>query len=105
MRGTITGFQPVDYVKKDTKQQVKGVTLALTYKSGDFIGEAVKEEYISDTSPFYKELAPFLSDDIDSLIGAKIFIDYNTVKRGNYTFSEIVGLEIEPVKHTEQKGA
>lgn len=101
MRGIITGFQPVDYVKKDTKQPVKGVTLALTYKSSEFFGEAVKEEYISETSPFYKELSPYLSNDIDSLIGAKIFIDYNTVKRGNYTISEIVGLEIDPI----QKGA
>ena len=105
MRGTIRGFQSVDYVKKETKQPVKGVTLAITYTSGEFIGEAVKEEYISETSPFYKELAKYLANDIDSLIGAKIFIDYNTVKRGNYTFSEIVGLEIDPIKQTEKKGA
>lgn len=105
MRGTIRGFQLVDYVKKETKQPVKGVTLGLTYKSGEFYGEAVKEEYISETSPFYKELSGYLADDMDSLVGAEIFIDYNTVKRGNFTFSEIVGLEITPVKQEAKKKA
>lgn len=98
MRGIIKGFQPVDYNKKETKERVQGVTLALTYKSSKFIGEAVKEEFISVTSPFYNELDKYLSNDIDGLIGADIFMDIVTEKRGSYTFSEITDLVITPAK-------
>lgn len=97
MRGIIKGFQTVDYTKKDTGEHVRGVTLALTYKSNKFYGEAVKEEFINSSSPFYPEISRFLSHDVDSFIGAEIFIDIVTEKRGSYTFSDIVDLQITPV--------
>lgn len=98
MRGIIEGFRPVDYVKKETKERVKGVTLALTYKSSEFFGRAVKEEFIGEKCPFYKDIEKYLSSDIDSLVGAKIFIDYNNINRGNFTYSEIADMEITPAE-------
>lgn len=74
------------------------MTLAITYKSSEFFGKAVKEEYISEKKSFYSELSRYLSNDMDALIGAKIFIDYNTFKRGSITYSEIVELENTPAE-------
>lgn len=105
MRATIKGFQTVDYQKKGSDERVKGVTLALTYKSSEYYGEAVKEEFISIRSPFYEKVEKYLSSDVDKLIGAGIFIDLVNVKRGSYTYSEITDLEITPAaaKQTEKK--
>lgn len=105
MRGTIKGFRTVDYQKKGSDERVKGVTLALTYKSSEYYGEAVKEEFISSTSPFYEQIAKYLSNDVDRLVGAGIFIDLVNVNRGSYTFSEITDLEITPAaaKQSEKK--
>lgn len=97
MRGVIRGVKPIDYPKKGSDERVQGIELHLTYKSGEVFGDATRTEYISKTSPFYKDFVPYLANDMDSLIGAKIFIDIVTEKRGSYTFSEITEVEFEPV--------
>lgn len=104
MRGTIIGLKPVDYVKKDTQQPVKGVQLIITCRSNDVIGLTAKEEFIKADSSFYKDLiAPYLSSDVEKLINASVFIDYNTEKRGSYTFTDIVDMEITPAPENESK--
>lgn len=102
MRGVIRGVKPVDYPKKGTDERVQGIELHLTYKSGEVYGEATRKEYISKTSPFYKDFVPYLASDIDALIGAKIFIDTVTENRGSYTFSEITEVEFEPVSSSAE---
>lgn len=103
MRGIIKGFQTVDYQKKGTNERVQGVILAMTYKSAKFYGEAVKEEFISINSPFYPEISRYLSNDVDSLVGADVFIDIVTEKRGSYTFTDITDLAITPVTKQDKK--
>ncbi|MCM1578141.1 MAG: hypothetical protein NC078_05000 [Ruminococcus sp.] len=100
MRGIIRGFKLVDYPKKDNKlERVQGIELHMTYTSGEVYGESTKTEFVSKVSPFYKKFfEPYLSDDLDGLIGAKIFIDYNTEKRGNFTFTEIADMEVTPAE-------
>lgn len=106
MRGTIIGFEPVDYVKKDTQQPVKGIQLIITCKSNDVIGLTAKKEFIKAESSFYKELiAPYLASDMEKLVNAAVYIDYNTEKRGSYTFTDIVDMEIIPASEAKKKGA
>lgn len=101
MKGKIVGFNTLDYVSKKTNQEVKGVTLYLTVKSSDVIGDKVKEEFIKADSSVYKVLAPYLSGDLDSLLNADVTIDYNVEKRGNFTFTDICELEITPASSKE----
>lgn len=106
MRGTIIGFEPVDYKKKDTEERQKGIRLIITCRSNDVIGLTAKEEFIKADSPFYRDqIASYLATDMDALVNASIYIDYNIVKRGNYTFTDIVDMEITPASNIEQKGA
>lgn len=104
MKGTIIGFEPVDYVKKDTGEQRKGIRLIITCRSSDVIGLTAKEEFIKAESSWYKQLiAPFLATDMERLINASVYIDYQIIQRGNYTFADIVDMEITP--KAEKKGA
>lgn len=106
MRGTIIGFSPIDYVKKDTQQPVKGIQLVITCKSSDVIGLTSKKEFISANSSFYKELiSPYLAADMEKLLNAEVFIDYNTEQRGKYTITNIVDMEITPADVKSKKGA
>lgn len=94
MRGIIRGFQPIDYVKKETNERVKGVTLYLNCPNGDVIGMINKDEFIKDGTAVYAVIAPYLSGDVDSLIGAECLIDYDVTRRGSYTRTSICSLEI-----------
>lgn len=96
MRGTIVGFQSVDYTSKKTNQPVKGVTLYLTVPSSDVIGRKVKEEFIKEDSSVFKVLRPYLDSDVDGLIDADVFIDYSVDKRANMTFTDICDLQVFP---------
>lgn len=98
MKGTIIGFEPVNYTKRDTGEQVKGITLILTCRSNNVIGLTSKTEYINAKSPFYKEFLPYLNGDKDmeELLNSEIFIDFQPEKRGNYTINEIVDIELMP---------
>ena len=96
MKGKIVGFNTLDYVSKKTNMQVKGVTLYMTVKSSDVIGDKVKEEFIKADSSVYKVLEPYLSGNIDALVNADVSIDYNVEKRGSLTFTDICELEITP---------
>ena len=105
MKGTIIGFEPVDYKKKDSDERQKGIRLIITCRSNDVIGLTAKEEFIKADSPFYRQdILPYLANDIDSLINASIYIDYNILRRGNFTFTDIADLEITPAAKPNQKG-
>lgn len=95
MKGNIIGIEPTDYVSKKTGEAVKGVRLIITCKSQNVFGLTAKEEFIKADSPIYKQhLENLLNNDIDSLIGADVMIDYEVNKRGNFTFTDIVDFEI-----------
>ena len=95
MKGNIIGIEPTDYVSKKTGESVKGVRLIITCKSQNVFGLTAKEEFIKADSPIYKQhLENLLNNDIDSLIGADVMIDYEVNKRGNFTFTDIVDFEI-----------
>lgn len=98
MKGTVVGFQTLDYVSKKTNQHVKGVTLYLTVPSSDVIGRKVKEEFIKEDSSVFNVLRPYLDSDIDSLVDADVFIDYAVDKRANMTFADICDLQVFPCK-------
>lgn len=95
MKGRIIGIEPVDYASKKTGEQVKGVRLIIACKSQNVFGETAKEEFIKAESPIYKEyLEKPLGNDLDSLIGAEVMIDYEINKRGNFTFTDIVDFSL-----------
>lgn len=95
MKGNIIGIEPTDYVSKKTGEAVKGVRLIITCKSQNVFGLTAKEEFIKADSLIYKQhLENLLNNDIDSLIGADVMIDYEVNKRGNFTFTDIVDFEI-----------
>ena len=101
MKGTIIGFEPVDYTKKGTEERVKGIRLVITYKSGDVFGLTSKEEFIRANTPFYnKFFKNYLENDLDeaetAICGGSVFIDYNVIERGSATFKEIVEFEFTP---------
>ncbi len=98
MRGIIKGIQPVDYWSEKKQEQIKGLNLNFDYKSKDWFGFASKTEFIKADSPiFVEQLKPYMSD-LDKLQGAEIMIDYMSEKRGNYTFTDIVGFELSVKK-------
>lgn len=95
MKGRIIGIEPVDYASKKTGEQVKGVRLIIACKSQNVFGETAKEEFIKVEFPIYKEyLEKPLGNDLDSLIGAEVMIDYDINKRGNFTFTDIVDFSL-----------
>ena len=96
MKGIIRGLEPVDYKKKETEEIVKGVTLHLTCPDNNVLGEKAKEQFIRSGTPMYKVISPYLEggEDLDEIIGAKVFIDYDVSRKGNYTISDVVDLEI-----------
>lgn len=95
MKGNIIGIEPTDYVSKKTGEVVKGVRLIITCKSQNVFGLTAKEEFIKADSPIYKQhLENLLNNDIDSLIGADVMIDYEVNKRGSFTFTDIVDFEV-----------
>lgn len=98
MKGKIVGFETVDYVSKKTGNPVNAVRLFLNIKSNQVIGMKVGEEFISKDSSVYKIIEPYLNGDVDALIGADVFIDYNVEQRGNTSFKEICDLDIMPKK-------
>lgn len=102
MKGTIIGFEPVDYVKKGTDERVKGVHLIIKCRSNDVIGFTAKEEFVKAESPWYKLLAPYLANDMDGLLEASVYIDYQVTQRGSYTFTDIVDMEITPAPKPEE---
>jgi hypothetical protein len=106
MRGIIRGFQLIDYVKKETNERVKGLTLYLNCPNSDVIGYMNKDEFIKAGTAVYSVLEPYLSGDIDSLIGAECLIDYDVTRRGSYTRTSINSLEIlKTADKAEKKGA
>lgn len=102
MKGTVIGFEPVDYPKKDNPdERVKGIRLVMTHKSGDVFGLAAKEEFIRANTPYYNRFfKSYLENDLDeaerAIIGGSIYIDYNVVTRGSKSFPEIVDFEFLP---------
>jgi len=106
MKGKIIGIEPTDYVSKKTGEAVKGVRLIITCKSQNVFGVTAKEEFIKADSPIYKQhLEKILNDDIDSLIGADVMIDYEVNKRGNFTFTDIVDFDITLPKAAKKETA
>lgn len=102
MKGKIVGFETVNYVSKKG-EKIEGVRLYLNVNSNEVIGQKVGEEFIRAGSSVYNVLAPYLSGDIDALIGADVFIDYNVETRGANTFKSIADLAVTPA--ASKKGA
>ena len=48
MKARVLGIQSVDYVSRRTGQPVKGVTLHVSHKDQQVIGDAVSNVFISD---------------------------------------------------------
>lgn len=100
MKGIITGFEPIDYVKKTTGQPVKGATIYFNTKNSNAFGYIGKNEFINEASPIYKRvIAPNLEsfyDETSSIYGATIEIDYDITKRSGVTYTEIIDLSITP---------
>lgn len=96
MKGKIVGFETVDYISKKTGERVEGVRFFLTIKSNEVIGMKVGEEFVSKGSSIYKVVDPYLNGNVDDIINADVFIDYNVEQRGANTFKEICDLEIMP---------
>lgn len=94
MRGIVKGCNPMNYFSEKKNRQVEGVNLNIEYEDKDWFGVRNKEESFDFYVPMYsKILKPFMSD-LDSLIGAEIYIEYMPVKRGNYSFTEIVDIKV-----------
>lgn len=102
MKGTIIGFEPVDYPKKDNPtERVKGIDLTITHKSADVFGLAAKVERIYADTPYYNRFfKKYLENDLDeaerAINGGSVFIDYDVVERGQYKFKNIVDFEFTP---------
>ena len=102
MRGTIIGFEPFCYPKKDNKDEyVRGVDLTISYKSAKVFGLTAKVERISSDTPYYNRFfKSYLADDLDkaeqAIVGGSVFIDYDVVERGQYKFKDIVDFEFTP---------
>lgn len=109
MKGIIKGFEPVDYVSKKSEKVVKGATIYFDCKTGDSFGYVGKSEYIAESSPLYKRvIEPLLEkfyDESSDIYGGQIIIDYEIIRRGNATFSNIVDLSIIPRKEDSAKKA
>lgn len=102
MKGIITGFEPIDYIKKTTGQPVKGATIYFNTKNSNAFGYIGKNEFISEASPIYKRvIAPNLEsffDETSSIYGATIDIDYDITKRGGVTYTDIIDITITPAE-------
>lgn len=102
MKGTVIGFEPVDYPKKDNpEERVQGIRLVITCKSGDVFGLTAKEEFLRAKTPYYNRFFKnYLENDLDeaerAIIGGSVYIDYNVIERGKATFKEIVDFEFTP---------
>ena len=102
MKGTIIGFEPVDYPKKGSEtERVKGIDLTITHKSGSVFGLAAKVERIYADTPYYNRFfKKYLENDLDeterAINGGSVFIDYDVVERGQYKFKDIVDFEFTP---------
>lgn len=102
MKGTIIGFEPFDYPKKDNPtERVKGIDLTITHKSGSVFGLAAKVERIYADTPYYHRFfKKYLENDLDeatrAINGGSVFIDYDVVERGQYKFKDIVDFEFSP---------
>ena len=102
MKGTIIGFEPFDYPKKDSQnERVKGIDLTITCKSAKVFGLAAKVERIYADTPYYNRFfKKYLENDIDeaerAINGGSVFIDYDVVERGQYKFKDIVDFEFTP---------
>lgn len=102
MKGTIIGFEPFDYPKKDSEnERVKGIDLTITCKSAKVFGLAAKVERIYADTPYYNRFfKKYLENDIDeaerAINGGSVFIDYDVVERGQYKFKDIVDFEFTP---------
>lgn len=102
MKGIITGFEPIDYIKKTTGQPVKGATIYFNAKSSNAFGYVGKNEFISEASPLWKRvIAPnleFFYDDESYIYGATIEIDYDITKRAGVTYTDIIDITITPAE-------
>lgn len=102
MKGTIIGFEPFDYPKKDSEnERVKGIDLTITHKSANVFGLAAKVERIKADTPFYNRFfKKYLENDLDeaerAINGGSVFIDYDVVERGQYKFKDIIDFEFTP---------
>lgn len=102
MKGTIIGFEPFDYPKKGSENEiVKGIDLTITCKSAKVFGLAAKVERIYADTPYYNRFfKKYLENDIDeaerAINGGSVFIDYDVVERGQYKFKDIVDFEFTP---------
>ena len=102
MKGTIIGFEPFDYPKKDSEnERVKGIDLTITCKSANVFGLTAKVERIKANTPFYNRFFKnYLENDLDeaerAIVGGSVFIDYDVVERGQYKFKDIVDFEFTP---------
>lgn len=94
MKAIIRGFRPVDYVKNDSGEEVKGVQLFFNVPSSDVIGYKNKEEFVRSGSSVYKIIEPYLSGDIDSLLNVEAVLDYDVSKYGAKTVAVLADLTI-----------
>ena len=95
MKVIVRGVKVVDYTSKDGKA-VSGFELQITKKSSEVIGEEVDKIYFSDKSSFFYDIKKYLETDLDALLGAACIVDYDVSRRGNSTFSSVVGFEVLP---------
>lgn len=102
MKGTIIGFEPFDYPKKDKPdERVKGIDLTITHRSANVFGLASSVERVKAGTPYYNRFfKSYLENDLDeaerAIVGGSVFIDFNVVERGQYTFKEIADFEFTP---------
>lgn len=69
MKVKVLGVQPVDYAKKGTGEQVKGITIHSTFKDVNVMGDAVSTDFINSKLeiPGVSEVKP----------GMMVNIEYN----------------------------
>ena len=102
MKGTIIGFEPFNYPKKDNPDvRVSGIDLTISHKSAKVFGLTAKVERISSDTPYYNRFfKKYLENDLDlaerAIVGGSVFIDYDVVERGQYKFKDIVDFEFSP---------
>ena len=94
MKVKVHGVKVIDYTKDG--KQISGFELQITKKSSECIGDEVDKIYFSDKSSFFYDIKKYLETDLDSLLGSTCIVDYDVSRRGNSTFSSVVGFEVLP---------
>ena len=76
MKCIIVGIKPVDYKKKGTEEQVKGVSLYMLADNIDVYGKVFKDCFIAADTPLYKQNESRL-EDMNELLGREVNAEWD----------------------------